>query len=187
MGDFWNDTVMEAARNDTLMELLRMLPRWRWGERSSEEWTFLHYACYGNNEAALVALAHELDVDARDHAGSSPAHLAALLARPRVLEVLCAAGASLRALDNEGYSPLDSALCSPFERGLECAAVLVANGVRLSTARERWRATPELDAFEQGVLHCRAAVVALLRTVPLMDKCVARALWATRWDSAWTM
>ena len=88
MGDFWNDTVMEAARNDTLMELLRMLPRWRWGERSSEEWTFLHYACYGNNEAALVALAHELDVDARDHAGSSPAHLAALLARPRVLEVL---------------------------------------------------------------------------------------------------
>lgn len=80
--------------------------------------------------------------------------------------------------------------------GGETARVLLANGMRLSTLREglRGRITPELEKFERGVLHCRTAVVAMLRLKKAaklwhMDRFVLReigfAIWATRYDGKW--
>lgn len=88
------------------------------------------------------------------------------------------------------------ALERPRGRRRDCVCVLVANGVRLSTVRKDHREfiTPELEAFEKGVLRCRAAVVAMLyvkRAGKLWrcDKFLLReigfAIWATRWNNEW--
>ena len=75
--------------------------------------------------------------------------------------------------------------------------MLVANGVRLSTVRkgDRDLTTPELEAFERGVLRCRAAVVALLRVKragarlvrwdKYLLKQMAIDLWMTRCVKEW--
>ena len=76
--------------------------------------------------------------------------------------------------------------------------VLVANGVRLSTVRKDYREviTPELVAFERGVLRCRAAVVAMLRVkragqLWMWDKFLlaelAVCIWSTRYAEEWQM
>ena len=160
--------------------------------------------------AALVALIRSgLDVHARttfvydDRAfHATPAFWAAAFNEPRALEALCAAGADLRTPDSVGKSPLDYALIQGVRRydsgSDECARVLVANGVRLSTVREayRRRITPELEAFERGVLRCRAAVVALLRVKRASGQLLVRwdryllkqmalDLWATRCAKEW--
>ena len=82
-----------------------------------------------------------------------------------MLEVLCATGADLRTRNEDGVAPIDCALSNARKDGGESVRVLVANGVRLRTVHERFRdlITPELEAFERGVLRCRAAVVAMLR------------------------
>ena len=143
------------------------LPRERWAERDQDGETLLHYACLGPNVAATVALLQSglLDVNARGKWGSTPAHYAAVYSQPRVLEVLCAAGADLRARDEYGYFPLNIALVNASNDDGETVRVLVANGVRLRTVLERFRCliTPKLEEFERGVLRCRAAVVAMLR------------------------
>jgi hypothetical protein len=54
--------------------------------------------------------------------------------------------------------------------------------------------TPELEAFERGVLRCRAAVVAMLRVkragkLWMWDKFLllemALCIWSTRYDKGW--
>ena len=80
----------------------------------------------------------------------------------------------------------------------DCVRVLVANGVRLSTVGERYYRdiTLELEAFERGVLRCRAAVVVLLGlklrrgdVMWALDRWVVRelcfAVWSTRSNSQW--
>ncbi len=82
----------------------------------------------------------------------------------------------------------------------DCAHVLVANGARLSTVSYTYRRfiTPELVAFERGVLRCRAAVVVLLGlkrrrgdVMWALDRWVVRelcfALWATRTNVQWSL
>lgn len=107
--------------------------------------------------------------------------------------VLCATGASLRATAS-GDAPLDLAV---IHGNGQCARVLLANGVRLSMVREDFRhaISPELKAFERGVLRCRAASVAMLRVkraghLVLWDKFLLNQLaldmWATRTDNAWS-
>lgn len=114
----------------------------------------------------------------------------------RVLEVLCAAGSDLRALCfDDNRSPMDIALRN---NTTPCIRLLVANGVRLSSAGKlcRNRITPELWALERGVLCCRAAVLALLGlkrrrgdVLCNLDRWVVRevcfAVWATRTDKTW--
>ena len=191
----WPDDYFAAALEGQLMEVLRTLPRTRWTERGPLGATLLHYASIGpNTTAARALLVHGLDPNARHNTGCNCVHDAALNAQPHVLEVLCAAGADLRATVS-GSSALDLT----FPRSAQCARVLVANGVRLSTVREEFRVyiTPELEAFERGVLRCRAAVVALLAlkrrqcvdTMRQLDRWVVRevgyAVWATRSDRVW--
>ena len=191
----WN--AFYKARNDgQLMDLLAKLPRERFGERDDNGATLLHYACCGPNVAAVVALLQSglAGVNSRNAGKNTPAHLAASWKQPRVLEVLCAAGADLKARSDAGNAPIDLAVWDAHKDG--SVRVLVANGVRLSTVHEYCRKyiTPELEAFERGVLRCRAAVVAMLRvrkTAQLyhVDKFLMRelafAMWATRTTDQW--
>lgn len=190
------DAVYAANDNNQLLELLLTQPRARWTERDRHGRTLLHFAAMFADEAAIVALIQSgQDVNARNRWHYTPAHYAAENEPPRALEVLCAAGADLRARTHIDASPLDTALGTA-RYDDQCARVLVANGARLSTANERQRRyiTPELMAFERGVLRCRAAVVAMLsvkRKANLYwwDKFLLReiayALWATRHNEQW--
>ena len=160
----WHEVALEGR----LLELLVKLPRERWAERDEDSGTtLLHHACCGPSVAAVVALLQSglVDVSARNKGGWTTTHMAAAWKQPRVLEVLCAAGADLRASDKDGCSPIDRALLYAHKDGNETVRVFVANGVRLSTVREGYRRyiTPELEAFECGVLRCWEAVVAMLR------------------------
>lgn len=188
-----------AAQKGRLMDALNLLPRAHWTERNSSGVTLLHYACYGDNVAAFLALlAHGLDLGARSSLGWSVAFIAASQSQHRMLALLCAAGADLRATTRTSCkSPLDAALRG---RTLKCARVLVANGVRLSTVGEssRCHITPELHAFERGVLQCRDVIVVLLGlkrrrgdAMRDVDRWLVRELafacWATRTDKKWQL
>lgn len=194
----------EAFRNagdqGQLMELLEKLPRERWAERDEDEdnETILHSACRGPNAKAVVALLQaKVDVHSRDGMwGCTPAHYAAMNAQPRVLEMLCAAGANLRAQTSARNAPLDFALEDAEEEGDFTARALMANGVRLSTVRPAYRycITAELEAFERSVLRCRTAVMAMLRVKKAgklwrWDKFLLRemayAVWASRYEEEW--
>lgn len=192
------DAFREAGMCGRLMNLLVKLPRERWAERDKDGDTLLHLACLGPNVAAAVALVQSelLDVNARNKWGSTPAHYAASYTLRQVLEVLCAAGANLRAQNHVGLSPIVHALWNAHTDGSGTVRVLVANGVRLSTVRKDRREyiTPELEAFERGVLRCRAVVVAMLRVKKAanlyhVDKFLMRelayAMWATRTCDRW--
>lgn len=177
------------------MALLERIPHTRWMEQGPAG-TLLHYAGRGDNVAATVALlAHGLDVNALGYAhGNFPVHVASV-GQTRVLEVLCAAGASLRIRSIVDDTPLIRAIYNlPCAAG--CVRFLVANGVRLSTVPKGsdYRITPELRAFEQGVLQCRSAVVAVLglkrrNVLRKVDRWVVRemcfAIWATRMCGSW--
>lgn len=180
------------------MELLAKLPRERWAERNLAGRTLLHFACLNHNVMTTVALLQSglVDVNARGTAGWTAAHVAAESTQPRALELLCAAGADLRLCTNKGYAPIDFVLADAHKNGCQTGRVLVANGVRLSTVSEHLRnyITPELVAFERGVLRCRAAVVSILsakrkgklwRWDKFLLRAIAYAVWATRYDKNW--
>ncbi len=135
----------------------------------------------------------------RDQWLATPAHNAVRDRRPRALELLCAAGADLRARDVGDDSPLDDAFQQLPNHGDDaCVRVLVANGVRLSTVSVEYRPniTPQVEAFERGVLRCRAAVVAMLHVkrasgkLPNWDRFLLRTLaldvWTTRHAPHWS-
>lgn len=196
----WDD-VYEAARAGRLFpHLVANVPRSLWGERNLSGKTLLHSACREGDVVAVAALLkHGLDVNAVGSASWTPAHVAAANGHSRALELLCAAGADLRAQTSRGSTPLDFCLLSASSaiRGSHgCICVLVANGVRLQTARDQFLITPEVAAFERGVLRCRDMVVVLLgikrrrtRNLLHVDKFlfreIAHGFWATRTDPAW--
>ena len=189
----------EASRDGRFMDLLVKLPRERWAERDENGRTLLHYACRGPNVAAVVALVQSglVDVNVRTKWELMPALFAAVKVQPRVMEVLCAAGADLRAHNDNGDAPIDSALMNAHEDDGKSVRVLMANGVRLSTVNEYRRdlITPALEAFERGVLCCRAAVVAMLCVkrasgqLWMWDKFllleIALCIWSTRYAEEW--
>ena len=187
-----------AGVQGRLMDLLAMLPRERWAERDKYGYTLLHYACYGSNEAAVAALLMSglVDVNARNEMENTPACFAILAHQRRILLMLCAAGAAFRKCNVIGDALIDVALCNLNSDMEEIAAVLMANGARLSTVRSDCRSfiTPKLEAFERVVLRCRTAVVAMLRVKKAgglwqWDKFLLRelayAVWATRYDKKW--
>lgn len=191
----WPHSLFALSSRGQLMAVLQELPRTSWSERGSYGWTLLHFAALGDNaDAAAALLAHGVDVNAHDALSRVAAHLAARGAAS-VLKVLCDAGADLRALDTDRVAPLDEALERlPFAH--DCLCVLMARGVRLSTARAESSRfiTPEVQAFEWGVLRCRAATIALLRVkragrLVLWERfllvAMARSVWATRCAAVW--
>ena len=121
---------------------------------------------------------------------------------PRILEVLCAAGANLATPDVFGATPLQIGLHLP------TAQVLVANRVRISTMGWTWTTwgrgettlagwSPtmrSLLALEKGVDKCRAAVIALHRVKDAgklwrWDRFllvhISYAIWCSRADEGW--
>lgn len=205
--------VHAAARDKRLLQLLNGVARVRWADRSVEGASVLHYSAYYGDSAATVAVLREQVrgccagwgrardltrgvlhqralLEGRNAEGWTPAINAATGGQARVLEVLMAAGADMRAPTTAGDAPLDRAL--RWSRD-DCLRLLVANGVRLSTVRLdiHPKITPWMRAFEAGVLRCRAAAVALLGAkrrrahhLIVWDKFLVRevalAVWATR-------
>ena len=178
-----------------LLEYLLQLSREYWTERDEYGSTFLHLISRKADVRTAKALVQSnlLDVDARNKWGRTPMHQAAIWNNTHMMEVLCAAGADMRALDNDEHSPIDVALGYYAKKTVR---VLVANGVRLSTLHDDHRhlITPELEKCEQGVLHCRQAVVAMLRLKKAaklwsVDRFLIReigfAIWATRCNIIW--
>ena len=195
-GPSYISAVLAASSTSRLADVLPNLPRAHWTERNQDGDTLLHYACKFPNVAAVALLLTSglLDMDARNLSGYTPAHYAARHDQLGALEVLCAAGADLR-VRNSHASPIDLAL---WRQHYDCACVLVANGVRLRTVGEgcRHHITPELEAFERGVLRCRTAVVAMLRVkragqLVRWDKFLLLELavctWSTRYDKEWQL
>lgn len=187
----------EAGRDGQLLNLLATLPRERWAEPDEHGDTLIYHACRGPNVAALVMLLQSgiANVNACSKLATTPVHIAARC-HPRMVEVLCAAGANLLACNQFGYAPIDFALACMSETAPSTTRVLLANGVRLRTVGEEQRhfITLELVAFERGVLRCRAAVVAMLRVKKAaqlhhVDKFLMRelayAMWATRTCDQW--
>lgn len=188
----WTAFLESIDDAEHFLELLLKLPRNLWAEKYVTGSNLLHVACRGPNVPAVVALLQSglVDVNARGKLGMTAAHIAAALKQHCVLEMLCAAGADLRAACPSGFTPLDDALSQDICDHGETVHVLVANGVRLSTAHSRYRQYifPERIAFERGVLRCRAAVVALLsadRIGRLSLREVVLAVWATRYSKEW--
>jgi len=192
------DIICYESRHGRLFNLLLKLPRECWAERDKYGRTLLHYACHGPNVATVVALLRSglLDVSTGSEAGWTPAHWAAWAVQACVLELLCAAGADLRARNEDGNAPIDFALMNARLDGGEIVRVLVANGVRLSTVHKSnlKYITPKLESFEQGVLRCRTAVVTILRVKHVANlwnwdkfllKEIAFAVWATRYNDNW--
>lgn len=195
----WASQVFKASLEGRLFPLLLSLPREHWADRDPDGGdTLLHHAARGDNEDAVVALLQSglIDVNALRYHGRTAAHVA-VLGRPRMVEVLCAAGVDVSVRDATGLAPLDMALSCGYP---DCARVLVANRVRLSTVRKHCRCfiTPELFALERRVVNCRAVVVALLGlkrrrgdVLRRLDRWVVRecgwAIWATRTEREWEL
>lgn len=192
------DVVDDMTNRDLLAEYLLQLPRQLWSERDFMDRNFFGYARCGSNEEAIVALiaSKAIDLNAYAQGKNAPLHLAAACNLPRAIELLCAAGANVHVRDGGGRTPLDRALAETSWYGDTNVRVLLANGVRLSTVAvvSRCGITPELVAFERGVLRCRSAAVALMRVrragkLVRWDKFLLRemaiAVWATRYSKEW--
>lgn len=193
-------TFGQAGADCRYMELLAKIPVGRWAERDDEDNTLLHYACCGLNDAAIVALVQSklVDVNARNVHGITPAHVAAAYKQHRTLEMLCAMGANMKASGDHRPAVIDAAL-NAYGNNDTTLQILIANGIRLSTAYEYFRFQPimhDLHMFERGVLRCRTAIVAMIhvkkagslwRWDKFLLREIAFAIWSTRYDHVkWT-
>lgn len=188
-----------TCMNGDPMKLLVNIPREDWDDKSDGGNTLLHLACMNANVATAVVLLKSglVDVNVRNACGITPINWAFTWKRYNILEVLCAAGADLRTRDFRRDALIDHVIMdADMDDDGKTARFLVANGVRLSTVREDHRhfITPELMAFESGVLRCRLAVVAMLRVKQtgklwrwdkFLLKEIAFAVWSTRYDTKW--
>ena len=152
----------------------------------------LHGACMKGNvieTRALLARGADPNIYATD--GMTAVHFACLYHHPDVLKLLCAAGAKLRERASVGYWPLNLALddCRHDPDSMECAKILLSNGVRLSTVKYGKVPPAVLISFEIGILKIRSAVVALLKVKDrgglhrwdrFLLKEIALQIWAAR-------
>ena len=192
----WDEEVYPISCSGELFALLEKLPKEQWFERDPYDGeTLLHAAARGPNVKAVVALLQN-GLDPNDFINATyptAAHVAVDYGNIAVLKVLCASGAQVRQV-------LDCAICAENQwRHNGCLYVLLANGVRLGFAswKVRGNITPQMRAFESGVLKCRSAVVTLLlvkqkkRGWSHVDKFLMREIafdvWCTRDDEKWTL
>ena len=143
---------------------LQSIRKDQWSECDIYGNTFLHIAAHKNSyHAAYKLLVHStVNVNARTvYKKQTAAHIACTYnSAAEVLEVLCAAGADMNIQNAGGYSPLDTAMICAWQ----CARVLISNGARLRTLNCTLKHNiPHFLAFENGILRCRSAVVALLK------------------------
>jgi hypothetical protein len=189
-----------AAIEGTLIDKLVKLPHEDYSRQDIRQNTLLLYACYGPNLKALVMLlmSNRLNINHSNNFGRTAAHQAVLWTQPRLLEILCAAGANLRIKDCHGRTPIDWKLSLRGQyptNSMNVLRVLLANGIRLNTVHNPHNIPNELIQFEHGVLRCRTAVVAMLRVKKagnlwkwdkFLLKEIGYAIWATRCSNIWS-
>lgn len=185
--------VYSESKTGYLMNVLKKLPQIHWTAKDEHGWTLLHYACLGPNVAAAATLLkyNSCDANARDNKRDTPAHVAAKYAQSRLIEILCTAGANMRAFARENITPLDCALFNSCDDNGTTVRMLLANRIRLDPVDPICRrfVTTYMRLFERSVLRCRSAVVAMLHVkragkLYRWDKFLLRemafAIWATR-------
>lgn len=102
----------------------------------------------------------------------TPLQEASLQGDADIAEILIAAGADMDFTDRCGSLPLAMAIDGMFStdsyRYIRCAQILIANGARLFTILDyqllRKASQSRLFDFEYGVLKCRSACIALLKS-----------------------
>lgn len=177
--DLW-----QAAIGGNLLHFIRTrIPREFWlAPLFPSGLGLLHLACVGDNsDAAKFLIVAGADVNAVLDGEKLLSQIAVEKRRPKILELLCAAGATLRT----------NALQDAFLKSIKCARVLIANGHRMDCSRIFDIPLP-LIAFQRGVLACRSVVAAFLRVrrragLWHWDKFllahISHAVWATRYES----
>lgn len=203
----WREIRDKKKLKQFWIDLLQKLPRTSWSNRDEYGNTLLHYAVECDSIEVVKVLSNHSLINTRGNHLRTPTHIAATSANIQSLETLCAMGADLRVKDRFGDTPIDDAirmstfcLYSTKLNRTCCIHLLLANGVRLKTSRER--ITPEMILFERGVLQCRAAVIAMIRVKKASKKAksfstdmdrwdrfllreMAIKIWATRYDIKW--
>lgn len=184
----------EAVNTPRFIEMLMKLPEECWSKQNVSGYTLLHYACRGNHVQAVKVLSKYADVNTPTDHGLAPMHYAAMFCRTQIAELLYIHGADLQIRDKTSYSPLEIALLyRDCENGDGIVHMFLANGVRLSTVQETFQSliTIEMTDFENSVLRCRKAVIAMIRVRKAaqlwhVDRFLLReigfAIWATRYD-----
>lgn len=185
------DFIVESCRDGRLLDVLAKIPQERWGDVDVSGSTLLHYASFGQNlKAAKVLIKSKMiDINARKSGGFTPVISASFHLSLDLLQILFISGANVTASDNIRLTPLHHCLRGgTIADDQSCSRFLLANGVRSNNSP--WM-NPKLHAFEQGVLACRTATIAMLRVKRLAKlwnwdrfllKELAFAIWATRYD-----
>lgn len=179
-------------------QTLRTLPRERWLAVDKRGRSLLHRACqYGNLPAVRTLIREGACVNAGSIIGDGwafrPIEIAIHGNQWAIVEWLCAAGAHLFPRTIGAMSPLFMALA--FEYGA-CAAILIANGLRLRDVERGGFITNALRLFEKGVLRCRSMAAVMMgvkrhrgghfqHVDRFLFRELALAVWVTRTDDEW--
>lgn len=191
-------TIEYAGKDGRMIKILEKIPRELWSMHDNDGLTLLHYACCGPNNTAVVILckSNVVNVHAVSVYQTTPAHDAANYAQSDIMELLCAMRSNINHANIAGRRPIDFSLQSGYKDQHKTTRVLIANGVRLKNVHPEVRryVNVELFKFEQGVISCRKAVLAMLHIKKAgklwrWDKYLLReisfAIWATRYNTKW--
>lgn len=191
-------TIEYAGKDGRMIKILEKIPRELWSMHDNDGLTLLHYACRGPNNMAVVILckSNVVNVHAVSVYQTTPAHDAANYAQSDIMELLCAMRSNINHANIARRRPIDFSLQSGYKDQHKTTRVLIANGVRLKKVHPEVRryVNVELLKFEQGVISCRKAVLAMLRIKKAgklwrWDKYLLReigfAIWATRYANKW--
>lgn len=196
-GSFLWETYDQDDR-DGVSRTLRLVPKELWLVGDSAGRSLLYEACrIGDIRAVAMLVQAGANINARWHekdwSSQRPIETAIVYGRSELVEWLCAAGVHLcpRALCMD--SPLDIAL---YRRVIECARILISNGMRLRDAKYGTFSIDELRLFEKGVLRCRSMAAVMMGVkkhrgarLQHVDRFLIRemalAVWVTRKDDEW--
>jgi ankyrin repeat protein len=154
--------------------------------------TFLHCSSRCNRIVATKLLIKRgTDIDLQNLYKDTPIIEAIHCGHIDIIEILCAAGADLTKRNSFGKTAIEHAL---YKKNHDCIPVLIANGSRLNTLYDIKNVEPWMVSFENGVLKCRSATIAMLalkRRGLFKNQCrfiireIGIAIWATRCDPEW--
>lgn len=184
-----HNVVHLQARNGTLKNfILKNIPREQWNSPIDDHGAYLiQFACLYDDTAAVAMLINDdvnINIVQVPHPDTRPIQIAIARAHHRSLELLCAAGVSFDCQTSDNLNPLQLA----YHNSIQCAKVLIANGMRIATD-DMYHVPLDLISFQEGVLKCRSAVIIMLSLKRLanlwnVDKYllahIAHCVWSTR-------